>query len=184
MKTLQAAILGVILGCFFGLLTGPARAHSGAPSGTVWMDGSTLSATSLNNTVAHIHNTFTAGIIDSHISPNAAIQHSKLAQPTLVSKAMGAYVCPWDGGACSLTEDTNVTSVTPTDAGVYAVTLDYTPTDSVFTTFVTPTQETLSAGLACSVFGLSTAAPHLNVFCHIAGTGTNSGFSLMVMDWN
>jgi hypothetical protein len=57
---------------------GMAWAHTGSPSLHTFSDGSVLTATQLNNSFGHIHNTLSGGIANTHISPTAAIAGSKL----------------------------------------------------------------------------------------------------------
>lgn len=99
-----------------------ALGHTGSPSPTTFVDGDTLTAAQLNNTIAHVHNTFSGGIVDTHLAANAAVQHTKLAAPALVPKAwaMTAAVC--GASPCTLSASSGVSSITRTGTGLYTVT--------------------------------------------------------------
>lgn len=176
--TFQIALLGLLLGFTVSVAT----AHTGAPDASYWTNGSQLTAADLNNTVAHMHNTFNGGIVDSHISTTAGIQHSKLAKPGLIPKAMG-YIT-YDGGA-TVEEDFNIASVTVLDAGYFAVTLDYTPTDAHFVVQVTPDNAD-SNPVACWVMGRAAATQAFNIMCKrdsvVVWDAVVGGFSVVVLD--
>jgi hypothetical protein len=135
-----AAMLAAILDRV--IVLSPAWAHTGSPSPTTWSSGQTLTSTNLNDTIAHIHNTFSAGIVDAHINASAAIAHSKLATPALVPKAWGVVTSNCTGSAAAGTACTNTNSrvtgvVTKGSNGQYCVQLAYTPTDTAFVVQVT-----------------------------------------------
>lgn len=192
-----AAFLAVLIQVVTVLGYGVAVAHTGSPSPTTWTNGSQLTATQLNDTVAHLHNTFSAGIIDAHISTSAAIAHTKLATPALVAKAVlttstacvgggaAGTDCTTDveqsrflstsGGAGSGNSALEATGVT----GLYALTLAYTPTDDDFIVLVTSG----SSSVWCSVATKAITAPHFQISCEDdTSTLTNTNLNIVVFD--
>lgn len=169
-------------------LSAPAQGHSGSPSPTTWSNGQTLTSTALNDTIAHLHNTFTAGITNAHISTSAGIAHSKLATPALVPKAWAYIGGPCDCGAaagtsCTLTESSRVASVKSTGtAGVCNVTLDYTPSDIDFA--VICSSNGTGVGIICNTLSYATGAgPHFQLrLVTDASALTNAIFQFAVFD--
>lgn len=167
------AVLGMLVVVFV------AWGHAGAPSPTTWSAGQTLTHSALNDTVAHIHNTLSGGITNTHISSSAAIQHSKLQTPALVPKAWAKVASACAASPCTVEAGSGVTSIARTGAGVYTVTLSYTPTNTAFGAFAT----THTADLYVVVTGFATGAPQITVTCNdAAGVDTDCGFSVTVMD--
>lgn len=176
LKTLAGIGLVFLFMTVFSL--GVAVAHTGSPTPTVWSSGNTLTATNLNDTIAHMHNTFSGGIVDAHISSSAAIAHSKLATPALVPKAMAVVTANCDGTAAAGTACTftgsKVTAVgANAAAGTYCVQLAYTPTNANYVVEVT--SHTLNA--TCIVLG----ADRANAAC---GTITTRHFLVKCYDWS
>lgn len=167
----------------------PVSAHAGSPAPTVWNSGNTLTAAALNDTIAHLHNTFSGNIGNSHLSASAAIAHSKLATPALVSKAWaivgqaGACVGSATAGtACPVNATSRVNSVTTNGTtGQYRLNLTYTPVNTAFAVLAS----SMTNDVHCRATSLATAAPHAIIECRsIAGTpaATNAIFSVLVMD--
>jgi hypothetical protein len=109
----------------------PAEAHtySGAPTFTTWAPNQTLTSTTLNNSLAHMHNTFSGNIDDTMINAAASIQHSKFQYPALVPKAWA--LTPFcNSGTCTVTESSRISTIVRSGAGDYLVTLAYTAVNS------------------------------------------------------
>ncbi len=124
---LIALLLGVLAGAFISPI--PSSAHTGVPTFVTWSTGQTLTSTDLNNALAHIHNTLTGGIDNTHISTVAGIAHSKLATPALVPKAWVTVRSCASSTTCTLDGSSRITSVAHTaTVGTFTVTLSYTPT--------------------------------------------------------
>ncbi len=189
--------LGVIFSTSFVFAVGVANAHSGTPTPTTWSSGNTLTAANLNDTISHLHNTFSAGIVDAHVSTAAAISHSKLATPALVPKAVLSISSTCDaalaagtdcgvgiehskflstsGGAGSGNSAVECTGT----AGMYDLTLSYTPTNTNFGVLLTSS----TILVFCAVTARSTTAPHMRIRCHTdAAVATNTPFSALVFD--
>lgn len=169
-----------------------AWAHTGSPAIPTFADGNTLTAADLNNAFAHIHNTFSGLITDTHVSSSAAILHSKLAIPALLPKAMAVVTADCDGGSaagtdCTVGDSSQIPSAdgvetTGTD-GVYRVNLSYTPTNTSYVVIVT--SHTAAAVCTTLASARATSAPHFDVRCYdYAGVLVTGGvqFSVMVMD--
>jgi hypothetical protein len=180
MQILGTAVLcaAIALGAL-ALFAPSAHAHSGTGTFATFSTGETISASKLNGNFTHIHNTFTGGITNTHLSSSAAISHSKLAQPTLVAKAVGKVTVSCDGAlgtACTINSIANVTSIVGAGtAGVYNVTLNHTPTATTFGAIVTSHVSDVN----CQITGFSTAAPHFVVRCYNGGATTNSFFTIL-----
>lgn len=170
-----AAVLNAAV--FFLLRIDPAWAHVDTGNMPTFVNGQTLTAQQLNMAFAHVHNTFSNGITDAHIATNAAIQHSKLQQPALVAKAAGRTTGTCSAGTCTLNA-TNITSVTFVSAGLYNVTLSYTPAATDFA--VIPGANTTDVD--CYAHTFATTSPHFKVQCRKATVATNSDFSVIVLD--
>jgi hypothetical protein len=165
-----------------------ALGHSGSPAGVTWTTGQKLTSTDLNNTVAHLHNTFDGNIADENVSVSAAIQHTKMQYPALLPKA---WARPTDGvsnstgctATCYITgsygDGSRVTSVTRSGTGVYSVNLAYTATDTAYAVSITPYGSTAW----CRVTSQSTTA--VAVACFDNSIMTNAAdkvFSIVVFD--
>lgn len=169
----ELAVLGLL---FIGFV---AWGHSGSPSPTIWSSGQVLTYTALNNTIAHIHNTFDEGITNAMISGTASIEHTKLQVPALIPKAWAYVASTCSASPCTLAASSTVTSIARTGAGVYTVTLAFTPQNAAFA----PNATSMTAALYCAATGPATAAPHFTVRCYDAtGAAADAGFNFTVMD--
>ena len=188
-------VMAAILAAFFnlvGVLTyGIAQAHTGSPTPVTWTAGQRLTVDDLNNTIAHIHNTLSAGIVNANISTSAAIAHSKLATPALVPKAWTIVTANCDGAAAAGTDCTfvgsQVTAVSAQGAGgVYCVDLAFTPSAS-FSAQVTShlaaqnciMTDRNAGGGAC---GADTYNMYVRCYDYAGAAANNSQFSVLVMD--
>jgi hypothetical protein len=161
--------------CIWLLAPREARAHVSTPNTfKTWVSNETLQVGDLNDNFAHLHSTLTGNIKDSNISTTAAIQHSKLAQPGLLPRAVvmiGSVASPCNGSAataCVLSGAVNVTGAVGTGSnGSYHVTLNYSPSSLSKPVLATP-----QAGDAyCTAEYINTFAPHMLVRCY-DNTGT------------
>lgn len=176
-----------------------ALAHTGSPSPTTWSAGNTLTAQSLNDTIAHIHNTLSAGIVDSNISTSAAISHSKLARPGLVTKAVLFTTTACAGAGAAGTDCTigveqvqflgtsagagtgNSALEANGTAGSYLLTLNFTPTDTNFGVIA----QSMTSQVFCTVTGRSITAPHITLDCeNDASADTDANLTVTVFDTN
>jgi hypothetical protein len=145
--TICAAILAIMLAQVG--VSQYASAHSESPSLVTFTNGQILTHTDLNNSLAHIHNTLSGGITNTHISASAAIAYSKLNLAnslTLADTASDIDVllplgyatladdCAVNGAVCTLAISSGVTSITnnAAEVGQYDVVLS-TATSSVNT---------------------------------------------------
>jgi hypothetical protein len=193
------AIVGAVFLGMTAFAVAVAHAHTGTPSPTTWSSGNPVTYQNLNDTVQHMHNTFSGGIVDAHISSSAAITHSKMARPGLIAKAVFVTTSTMDpsvaagtdlvtgieqvqflstsGGAGSGNSALEATGT----AGTYQLTLNYTPTDTAFMVLITAH----TTSVWCSTTGRSTSAPHITIACeNDVSTLTNTAFSIVVFDTN
>lgn len=200
---LVPAVLGVMLGLVLTaalLLPASSVAHTGTPSPTTFGTGTVLTAQQLNDTFSHIHNTFSAGIVDAHISTSAAISHAKLATPALVAKAVLSTTTPCVGAGATGTDCTVGVEYSKffatsggagsgnsaleaagggATSGIYQLTLSYTPTNTNFMVEVSSG----TAGTYCAVTARATSAPHIQITCrNDAGTATDTNLNIAVFD--
>lgn len=200
MKVLKAlAGIGLVFLFMTVFSLGVAVAHTGSPSPTTWSNGNTLTAANLNDTIAHIHNTFSAGIVDANISTSAAISHAKLARPGLVTKAVLFTTSACAGAGAAGTDCTtgveqvqfigtsggagsgNSALEANGAAGSYLMTLNYTPTDTNFGVIA----QSMTSQVFCTVTGRSTSAPHITIDCeNDASTDTDANLTVTVFDTN
>lgn len=162
-----------------GLLHRPAFGHAGTPSPTVWSSGQTLTAQALNDTIAHIHNTFTGAIVDAHISGAASIQHSKLQFPTLIPQAFAKVgtTSACSSGTCTLGGSLRVSSVTRTGAGTYTVNLLTGASANTLAVMATNNEGATSG--PCNAH-TQTATTSFTVTClNSAGAATDSRFTVV-----
>jgi hypothetical protein len=150
----------------------------------VWGTGDVLRATDLNGNFTFLNTTKVGGgvtLTNTDVASNAAIAHSKLATPALVPKAWG-YVGSAACGAtpCTVADSSQVSAIARTGAGVYTVTLSYTPANANF--LAIPGSGTVN--VHCVTNGLATAAPQITIRCYTDTTGaaTDAAFSVLVMD--
>lgn len=197
LKKLTLVACGFLAGVLL-LTTGvEAWAHTGSPTPTTWSSGNTLTAANLNDTISHIHNTFTAGIVDAHISSSAAIAHSKLATPALVPKAWAVVTTNCNGGAaawtpCGAFTGSKVTQIAESGTnGTFCVQLAYTPTDTNFAVIVstnsanrTCESDNRSSGATCG--GITPTNRHFLINCYDAALALANAdqFSFVVLDDN
>lgn len=192
-----AAMLAVLIQIVGLVAYGVARAHTGSPTAVTWSAGQRLTVDDLNNTVAHLHNTFSAGIVNAHLSTSAAIAHSKLATPALVAKAVltTSTACVGAGAAgTDCTTDVEHSQFLSTSggagsgnsaleasgsSGLYLLSLSYTPTDDDFIVVVSSG----TSSVWCSVAAKSTTAPHFQISCeNDASTLTDANINVVVFD--
>lgn len=195
-----ALVFAVFVGMTLAAVTGAvstADAHTGTPSPTTWSSNTILTAQSLNDTIAHLHNTFSAGIVDAHISTSAAIAHTKLATPALVAKAVLSTTTACAGAGAAGTDCTvgvehskffatsggagagNSALEAAGVAGTYTLTLSYTPTNANFMVLVTAA----AATEYCAVTLRQAAAPQIRIECRTdASALTDANFSIVVFD--
>lgn len=158
------------------VLVQTAHAHTGSPSPTTWSNGNTLTAQALNDTVAHLHNTFSAGIVDAHVSTSAAISHSKMATPSLLPKVWGVVTATCSGSPCTVAAGSGVTSVTRSGPGDYVVNLTATRANAAYLPIansITTNVHCISKSLATGSFGVDCRATSTN-----AATDAAFGFSM------
>lgn len=200
-RALTTALAGI--GAVFLFMTvfsmGVAVAHTGSPAPTVWSSGNTLTAANLNDTVAHIHNTLSGGIVDAHISTSAAIAHSKLARPGLVAKAVLSTTTACVGGGAAGTDCTvGVEQVqflnTSGGAGVgnsaleaggangtYILSLNYSPTDANFMINVTSSGTTRrNCGVLTRGAGAPAGVGNFTIACWDEATAALADTNIMV----
>lgn len=156
-----------------------AHSYSGAPSFTTWSANQKLTSTDLNNTMAHLHNTFSGNIDDTMISTAAAIQHSKLQYPILVPKA-AAYVAPnCTTASCTLAFTSRIATIARSGAGNYIVTLTYTAPNNVFGIVTTPA----TGGTAITCISTAVSTSTYGIACvDAAGVAQDTGFMTTVYD--
>lgn len=148
----------------------------------VWSSGEILRAGDLNSNFAHLHNTKVGDgvlLVDADISGSAAITHSKLATPALLPKAMvlvsnGGGNC--NSNPCTIVKQVNVTSVTWSGTGDYAVNFTAALASSNVISSVVNARG--SAAFCVTVENLAT---QLFVKCYdAAGAPVDARFSLVV----
>lgn len=149
-----------------------------------WSSGQGVAADDLNGNFTALKNGKVGSgvtLTNADIASNAAIAHSKLATPALVPKAW-AYVGSAACGStpCTIGESSQVTSIARTSAGLYTVTLSYTPANAFF--LAQPGSGTVN--VHCITNGLTTVAPQITIRCYTDTTGaaTDASFSILVMD--
>lgn len=155
-------------------------AHTGSPAFVTWSNGQTLRSADLNDAFAHLHNTFSAGIVDAHISSSAAIAHSKLALPTLVPKLMSTVATGCAAGTCTQVISAGVaTIITHAATGQYLAT--YAGADVNYT--VSVTGESGAAGTTRQCSAGERTSTTLSINCTDgAGTYADSGFHIVLWD--
>lgn len=149
-----------------------------------WGTGDVLRATDLNGNFTALNNGKVGGgvqLVNADVSNSAAIAHSKLATPALVPKAwarVGSAACA--ASPCTVADSSQVTSIARTGAGVYTVTLSYTPANANFA----PLPASHTVNVHCITDTLATAAPQITIRCYTDTTGaaTDAAFSVLVMD--
>lgn len=191
LKVVLGCIVGGIL-CVFAACAIPAFAHSELPAATVWTNGQILTYTALNNTVAHIHNTFTNGLLNVHVNSAAAIAHSKLASPKLIPKVMarvGNGATPCDG-ALAITVDCNVFGAeegahlvySGAAVGTYRVHFTSAPSTADMAVLVTSHTSQVECQPTTTQIGNTTTTPSIIIVCRTTSANvlTNAVFSFVV----
>ena len=180
-------VIGILVLAVAMLITAcsEADAHTGSPTMPTFSGGQVLTHTQVNDAFAHLHNTLTGGITNSHISSSAAIAHTKLLMPALVPKAWAVVIPACAGGAaagtlCTVASSSQVTSITAHGTtGVYRVNLAYTPPSANFATIVT---NHTGGGIFCTTDTMATVAPHFRVNClRHDNVAVDATFSVIVM---
>lgn len=180
-KNAKLMVIAGLLGTGLGILAiNPAAAQTLH----TWTSGQVVTASDLNSNFAALKNgKVGSGVqaVNADISTSAAIAHSKLATPVLLPKAwvyVGAAAC--GSTPCTIAESSGVTSVARTSAGLYTITLSFTPANTSFAAI--PSSGT--ANVHCITNGLSTTGPQITLRCYTDTTGaaTDAAFSVTVMD--
>lgn len=156
-KTFGAA---VVLALFVWV---PAFAHTSTPSFTVWSVGQGLTSAALNDSLAHLHNTFSGNIVDAHISTTAAISVSKLARPDLLPRAWS-----YTSGA------TNVPGAILTSGLTTSLTYTRGAGAGQFTYVITPARPNANYMMIVTGQGTTVAAGN-NYGCHVRSRTTTGG---------
>lgn len=154
-----------------------------------WGTNDQIQASDLNANFNHIHNSMVGGhgarLVNSDVSPSAAISHSKLATPALVPKAFAAVTTVCTASPCTLADSSQVTSIARTGAGAYTVTLAYTPANASFAAIVTAKNTAADAAHKgyCMVTNVDNGVPNINIACFDStGAAADMGLFLIVMD--
>ncbi len=152
--------------------------HAGSPAATTWSSGQVLTAQNLNDTISHIHNTFSNGITDAHVNANAAIAISKLAVDIRILRAVGGTITACD---CSQAAGTNCPSLfagfgiatiqAAGTAGFCRINLNSSPTTTSFMVVVSPYNNGAATPAACMVDSTNSVAPHIFIRCYNSTTG-------------
>lgn len=149
-----------------------------------WSAGQDINSEDLNANFTAVKNGKVGSgvkLVNADVSTSAAIAHSKMATPALLPKAwayVGSAVC--GSTPCTIAESSQVTSIARTSAGLYTVTLGYTPANANFQAL--PGSGTVN--VHCITNGLATSAPQITIRCYTDTTGaaTDAAFSILVMD--
>lgn len=158
MKKHLTAVLAGALGALL-ITSAPAWALK------VWTAGEIPTYVQLNSNFAEVANT---GLTNANLATNAAIAHTKLATPALVSKAWVTLTAVCGGSPCTVADSSGVTSVTRSGTGVYSVNYAATYTASHLTTIAVHEDDkncrvtartTTSTTVTCKTNGTDTVAP-------------------------
>ena len=137
----------------------------------------------LNANFNEINTAATALVTDAKVAASAAIQHSKLATPGLMPKAWAYVAGPCSANPCTVTENSGVTAVNWTAAGIYTVTLTTSPANANFAIFITPRLNDVTDHVFCQVTGQDNLAPHVVFKCFDdTDAAENTGFYVMILD--
>ncbi len=152
-----------------------------------WSSDETITGTDINANFAHIHSRMVGGhggrLVDADVSAAASISTSKLAAYRLIPVAWatangGGVNTACSASPCTIAAGTGITSVTRTGAGDYTVNFTSSRTNVNYNTIV-------SAGAPSQTFCNSstpTAASVLVKCCDMAGTPTDTTFSVTILD--
>lgn len=160
----------------------------------VWQSGEIITATDINANFQHIHNTMVgshgARLKNSDVSTTAAISHSKLAQPALLPKAVGAQVNACTASPCTWDLATGFpTTYTRLSAGAYSITFSTARPNAQYGVHVTCHNEG-SEMCVCTPRRSSFATTGFTVECYLEPTtGANPalgdhGITVTVYDDN
>lgn len=131
----------------------------------VWTAPEKVTIAQLNANFAETANN---GLVDANLASNAAVAHSKLATPALVSKAWVTLSAVCSTATCTVADSSLVTGVTRSGTGAYTVT--WAPTFSATAAVIPAVHEddkncrvtarsTTTATLSCKTNGTDVAAP-------------------------
>lgn len=159
-----------------------AHTYAGSPAYHHWAIGEIVTAADLNNTFDHVHNTFSANIADAHISPTAAISHSKMKFPAVLPKGFYMTTDPCSSSPCTLliNSGATVTTITRASAGNYTATLAGTRSNATYSGLITP-QNGGTTKVFCSFVALSVTQFQIVCF-NDTGTATDTGLTIALMD--
>jgi hypothetical protein len=162
-----------------------AAAAATAASIKVWSSGDLLSSSDLNANFAHIHNTMVGGhggrLVNSDVSPSAAIAHSKLANPILLPKAV-ANVDYCTASPCTVADAKyNVSGVTRSAAGTYVVTFSSARPNTGYTSMVSARYD---QNVHCVVVSWTVSAVTVACINGATGNDTDSAFTFLMFDDN
>jgi hypothetical protein len=156
-----------------------------------WAQGATLASSDLNANFTHIHNLMVGGhggrLVDADVNGSANIASSKLASYRYFPRAWGD-VAACTSATCTLIASESVSSVTRSATGLYAVTLNYTPTNGNYGVIVTRTVGAVVGTGSGYCIVEPTRATTFNVDCFrnttdgTAGAAQDVGFSFIIMD--
>ena len=183
MKKVQALIVGLVAAGAVAAVSPWHMLASMAPGALhVWSSDEVVTSSDLNGNFTFLNTAKVGGGVqatNSDISTSAGIAHSKMATPALLPKAWAHVAATCAASPCTLADSSQITSIARTGAGVYTVTLAYTPANNNFAQIVTAHV----AALFCATTATATVAPHITLRCYdAAGSATDSAFSLLVMD--
>lgn len=149
-----------------------------------WSSGEVLTASDLNATFQHIHNSMVGGhgarLVNADVNASAAISHSKLATPGLIPKGWVWTPTTCTAGTCALTVNSGATisAVAWNSTGNYGVNLSPTRANANYALIVTP--------VGTAVFCRTSATPTIGgviVFCYDKdGAAADAAFSMMLLD--
>ncbi len=167
---------------------------AGASTIHTWSNGETLLPADLNAVFQHIHNNMVGGhgarLVNADVNASAAIASSKLAAYRYIPRgwvqltaADGGASCGTAVAACNVTGSGGFTA-TGQSAGAYAVSLNYTATDSTYG--ITLGANQTAGGTAGSCHASSVTTTGFTVVCNNLATPSaqDMGFTAVVFDNN
>ena len=140
-----------------------------------------LLSSDLNATFEHIHGALRGGshtlITNADLSASAAIAHTKMATPGLLSKGWASLSAVCAAGTCAQAEASGIAfTITFVSDGLYNVAFA-ARTDAAYAAFATA----LTVDHYCTVHTQSTSAFRVECQLH-DGVATNTAFNVMLMD--
>lgn len=178
MKTIRniltVAVVGLaVLGC-------AALAHTSTPNTFyTFTDGEVLTAAKLNANFQHLHNTLTGLIRNENIASDAAIAHSKFAQPGLIAKAVGGKLndCTVNGICPTLLPgSTNVNRIERTGTGQYTV---YYSTPLSITTYAVIANSLGGVSdVICKPYSYGAGGASISIQCYNINTNVDADAAL------